>query len=511
MSSEVRANLALALILTAVRGGTSLAALHGVQGVDEAVQATSIQEALDLLGFDTAEQAIDGLLAQVAPRDALILERRLLRLNNLANQETLGREIGLTRQRVQQLEGPVKARWWAAVEADESLQLYSRAWRLALPPAIPLDELAAGYADHQEAVVVTLTRLTDRSVEGGWSVASSWLSKWETFSKQLATAADEQLYVERHELSAWAEGFDLAIGKLLRRAADFGAEEFLGGVLFRPTRRSRALTALRLSDQPLTVEEVAKLAGASDNYISNILAESDEVVRADKQRWWMRDRVADPYEGIVQEVRQRIDAGGGIASVELLLRDLPATFGVAESSVRSYVYGKLFTVDGDSVRKCSDYRFEPKDPRLLKNVRRTEHGWAERVLVKAEHLRGYSVALSPHVCFANGVRPSDSLRVPIQFTQDEASIIWNTSNTTGRVDVGRLRSTLLARGIAARTVIWIVATPRTVTVLETDGAADSVEATDQQTSLEDLTQLVGVEFDDLPANPLLARLRARRT
>jgi hypothetical protein len=329
-------------------------------------------------------------------------------------------------------------------------------------------------------------------------------------SKQLTSAADEQAHIRLDDLVAWAEDLRIARRHLLQRAEAFGAEEFLGGLLFKATRRTRAIAALRLSDRPLTAEEVAELAGASESYVGNILAEAEEVVRADKLRWWMREFVADPYEGIAQEIRQRIDEGGGVASVEQLLHELPSTFGVAESSVRSYIYGKLFSVEGDSVRACDEYRFQAKDPRLLKNVRRTAAGWAERIVVKDDHLRGYSLSLSPHVCFANGVRPSDSLRVSITDTNEEASIIWNLANTAGRVDVGRLRTTLLARGVEAETAVWITAGPSAVTVTLEAEAAEA-ETHKHVASLEDLKDLVGIDDEeDLPANPLLARLRARR-
>ena len=510
MSDGVRGHLALLLILASVRGSRTLADLSPVPNTAGGIEGSSIEAALDLLGFDTADQAIEGLLAQVPAREALILDRRVLRLTNLAKQEELAREIGLTRQRVHQMEGPVRDRWWASAAEDESLQLYVQAWLSALPDAIPTDELVARHGDRAEAVVVTLSALSHRAVTGPWSVAERAAMAWEAFSKQLANAADEQAYIEMEELLGWTEGLSISPEHVLRRAADFSGERFQEGLLFRPTRRTRALTALRLSDRPLTVDEIADLAGASEGYVGNILAEADEVVRADKQRFWMRDRVADPYEGIVQEIRQRIEASGGVASVDQILRELPATFGVAECSVRSYVYGKLFTVDGDAVREGTAYRFEPKDPRLLKNVRRTEDGWAERVTVKDEHLRGYSLALSPHVCFANGVRPSDSLRVPIEGSDEMASVIWNTANITGRVDVGRLRSTLTARGIQAEATIWIAASPRGVSVTQ-DAAADSA-STNTTTRLEDLKELVGIDpADELPANPLLARLRARRT
>ena len=81
-------------------------------------------------------------------------------------------------------------------------------------------------------------------------------------------------------------------------------------------------------------------------------------------------------------------------------------------------------------------------------------------------VKGYSFQLSSHVAWANGVRPADSLLVPVNGSLSHAaSVIWRTTSVAGNVEVGRLREWLAERRIGPGAELLVCPAPDTVTIL----------------------------------------------
>ena len=68
-----------------------------------------------------------------------------------------------------------------------------------------------------------------------------------------------------------------------------------------------------------------------------------------------------------------------------------------------------------------------------------------RSLVTSDHA-GYSILLDRRVCYPNGIRPSDQLKVEVVgFPGAVASVIWRTTSVNKRAEVGRLSTSSTKR------------------------------------------------------------------
>ena len=82
------------------------------------------------------------------------------------------------------------------------------------------------------------------------------------------------------------------------------------------------------------------------------------------------------------------------------------------------------------------------------------------------HFAGYSLKVSFDLVFHNGVRPDDSLVVPVVgSTPAEASVIWRTHDPTRAADVGRVSEILTKLGFKAGDEIVVVASKDYVRLL----------------------------------------------
>lgn len=505
--------------------GRVLASAH-VQGLElvselgghwpDPAAAPSVAQALTHLGLRRFGEAISWVLGSLSDREARLVSERVLPLRPRAGAE-VGYELGVSRQRVSQLEAKAAAKWWPRVEDEATLRLYGEAADALLPPVVrhatvaAMAERLAGGEAGGDAAAGVLLRFSQRVIEGEWVLHPEMLERWQDLPGRLREGLTAgHLDLGQAELAELTDGLFATAEDRDHRLAELGAEHFMGRVLPAPNNRTRALVALRLSAKPMTAQELAELAGASPNYVTNVLAEAPDVVRADKERWDYADRVEWPYEGIVEAILDRIEEAGGAVPLATLMRELPPRFKVAETSVRAYATGHLFETDAAGfVRRAAQYRFVAKSPTPGPTVREFDQGWGEQVVVKSEHLRGYSMSLSPHVAYANGLRPGNSLRLPLRDSTTEVSVIWRLTGVADRLEIGRARSYLEAHDLTAGTAIWLIPTCEAVVLLRADETSDLV----QQAALSAGDQLVpDAEPDDADEeNALLVRLRRRRS
>ena len=210
--------------------------------------------------------------------------------------------------------------------------------------------------------------------------------------------------------------------------------------------RGRVIAALWIIGAPATKAEIGEMAGATPSRVSSYLSSVPGVCRADKERWAFEEWVDDPYDGIVGEILQRIEEDGGSTTVARLMSELPATFGVSELSVRSYLATPRFVVRNGTVRLATEaevattYFGSVED--VSSAVRLDDGTWAVRIRVEERFLNGYSAGFPAPVGQAVGMQPGESLVVPVADTPHSVSLIWRIENTSRLVDLGRLAPVL---------------------------------------------------------------------
>ena len=228
--------------------------------------------------------------------------------------------------------------------------------------------------------------------------------------------------------------------------------------------QAKAERVLALVGRPMTPSELVEAIGyGSEGTLKN---KPRSLVRVDKQfHLALPEWGYEEYEGITTEIKQRIERGGGVASRAAMIEEFTFNFRVSVSSVLTYLNLPIFNVDGDAVRLAAVLSFTPQPPSTVPGAVRTQQGWGGRLIVTEDTTKGYSFKVSPHIAWANGIRPEDSLRVPVNGSPAHAaSVIWRTTNPSGDVEVGRLREWLAERGAGPGAEIVVCPTRGGVTI-----------------------------------------------
>ena len=221
----------------------------------------------------------------------------------------------------------------------------------------------------------------------------------------------------------------------------------------------KAERVLRLVGQPIGISDLMRHLGqGSERSLRNRISESDILIRIDADftvalaEWGLEE-----YEGIATEIIQRIERGGGVASRSAIIEEFTTDFGVKEQSVITYLSTEMFAVTGDEVRFADPAQMRPGDPREVEGALLSDEGWGQIVEVTSDHLQGYSILLDRRVCYPNGIRPNDQLKVEVVgFPGAVASVIWRTTAVGKRVEVGRLSTLLNEASVSVGSRIHLV-------------------------------------------------------
>lgn len=265
-----------------------------------------------------------------------------------------------------------------------------------------------------------------------------WLISLEMLERQLGEQCDAQVFaVLLVNSGRWR---DIGNGWLVRWDGPIQA---------------KAERVLRLACVPMTPHEIiAAIGHGSEGALKN--QRGDRLIRVDKHfRLALPEWGLEEYEGIVPEIKQRIERGGGVARRSEIVDEFTRSFGVSNSSVETYLNLAIFETRGDEVRLRDEVTFVPRSPASISGSVATGAGWGERHVVSESTYKGYSFALSPHICWANGLRPGDDLLVQVDGSSLRASVIWRTTNPNGTVDVGRVREWFEERRVPIGTEVLV--------------------------------------------------------
>ena len=329
------------------------------------------------------------------------------------------------------------------------------------------------------------TRLGDRGFEmlrwvAGYVYEDDWLlqgrSALADFTAELADIIGDE----------WLVDFEALLGLLsvhvhsqvvLGILVDTGQWREIGDewlVRWDGTIQHKAERVLRLTCRPMSPEELIEAVGhGSVRSLKNNYRPT--LVRIDKEfTLALREWGYEGYEGITSEIAQRIDRGGGVASVSAMLEEFVSAFGVKERSVRAYLEGGPYIISGDEVRLLPNRGYTPTSVSDRQHAVQIRGAWGQRFTVTDKNLRGYSFDLDRDIAAHNGLQPEASLVVPATHSGTvvgEASLIWRRTFLRGTVDVGRLSRVLKRLEIGEGDEIVIVATPESCAVLRDDEAA----------------------------------------
>ncbi len=364
--------------------------------------------------------------------------------------EEVGREFGVTRERIRQLQKRAESAIREALAHSDNRQL---AWclhdlKIRLGQAFPismLDEVipSDGSEDAELARSFALWLAGPFHSDDGWllredvSLATLWqhvhclIEDGGQIEKQAAVAAlVDNGIVER------------AAAELIRSPKDLIA---VGSTLFpwSGSVANKAEVVLQLLGRPATDEELVDhiAEGHSRRSLRNRLMEEERFMRTDRDLFAMRSWGLEEYSGISEEIAERIERAGGEALLEDVVRELLDTFDVAESSVRQYAAAHRFVQDNGFIRVRSDEEIAVPavDPTTVAGVYRPS---GDRLLVvfdvTTDILRGSGRSLSRPIAVALGATPGHEVGFVAE-GPDEVRVMWRLDSASGPT-IGSLAS-----------------------------------------------------------------------
>ena len=462
-------------------------------GLDSALRSVGLHEAM--LGIPSLPALIARRLRETLnaldERQHTVVRTRLAQAPP-ATLEKVGLQLGVTRERVRQIQVRLEPKIEAALGQD--LHVIASTLQERLDPLTPADELIRQIdqitPDASETVATlfrnALIRAMGLTLNGGLYTTDRAEQVIRDVRLQARELADDVGLVQERDLVASLPGDKWRrFWPWLRRRN--GLHSFYGSLALRDSAKARAKAALLSLGRPATRDEIGAVCGQEPNRVGANLSNIPSVVKADRDRWGLHDWIDDEYDGIVGEIVQRIEEDGGVTTTERLLREIPAKFNVSPQSVRAYMYTPRFEIRNGSISLANPASIRLRDLDDVIDGRDQDGAPYWTFVVDSRYFQGYSVVgLPPEFAKALGCEPDSGVDVEIQNLPDcrALSLNWRLASLTG-ASLGYLAKPLgllgLQPGDRARVTI---AASRAVTLGLEDGSSPTSDSLEADVTLE---------------------------
>lgn len=402
----------------------------------------------------SVRERVVALCEELDERDLHILRSRVLSIGRPPTLEDVGAGLGLTRERVRQLQQGLVTRLRARVDEADMGPLLRRARRLraeigvAVPMSSPQLASLETQAAPGDADLADLIRRLLLWVAGPYGEDAGWL---------IATGAPPDLDGLPGRLRAHASDGLIGWEAVREEAASAGLRpdvveawlDRIGGFRTEPdgllpwhgsvTDKCEVLL-LRLGE-PTTVEALVDLVdeGYSVRSVRNRLFEDPRFIRTSKTEIGLRAWGVDEYTSVVVEMAEEIERRGGKADLADLSITLADRYGVSRSSVQIYATtAPMFRTVGGIVRMLG-----PEEPVTVEGTVESTAGcylidgcWSLRVDVDADLLRGSGRSIPPAFSGHVGVLPGG--RKELTTAYGAVLVTWPLSSPMGP-SIGSLR------------------------------------------------------------------------
>lgn len=417
-----------------------LVRLASKMGIGDSLRSVALHEAM--LGTTSLPVIVSRRLGKTlnsfTERERAVVQTRLVQVPP-ATLEEVGVRIGVTRERTRQIQAKLKPKIEQALGAE--LSVIASTLREHLDPLVPADELERRIDQiipDPSGTVTTifrnaLTHAMGFTLNDGVYINEQAAQVIRSLRSHARELADDAGLVQELDLLG-----DLPDKKwhrfwpwLRRRSA---LHSFHGSLALRDSAKARTKAALLSIGRPATKEEIGALCGFDPKQVGSYLSNVPSVVRADPERFGLRDWVEDEYDGIVGEIIQRIEEDGGVTTTERLLREIPSKFNVSPVSVQLYMRTPRFEIRNGSISLAS-----PSSIRL-RNLDDVVHGHDEggapfwTFLVEDRYFQGYSVVgIPPEFAKALGCAPDSGVDIGLENLPNcrALSLNWRLSSVTG--------------------------------------------------------------------------------
>jgi hypothetical protein len=405
----------------------------------------------------SARDLADALLGRLGDRERVVAECRLFNVGKTPTLEVVGQQLGVTRERVRQLERKVEERLGNALASEPELALAGEELAQALGSAVPeadLDRLAPKSClgpesfDQESLTGQFLLWLAGPFVSRhGWLIRNDVLPELEESVEtayrealaNVASLASSELEIELVDLGVRS---DLAASCV----REWSARHMGAVAVSAPPLAVRLLSVLNRAGRPQSADALLAELGPSTNRrtLMNLVASDDRFVRVRRGEValseWGFARITTVAEALQDEIARR----GGEAPIEEVVTAVCAQHGHREKTVRmtlgrwEFIRGPRGTV---RVRTSSDHvRVEAPPVETTRRCYLSQHGWVLRIPITAEVLRGSSIVMPMGVAGNFGVGPGGELE--LSTLSGTIRVSWRGAQP----HIGSLRSEVLEMG-----------------------------------------------------------------
>ena len=397
------------------------------------------QELLRITLDDLALQLLEGLTGHLG----LIYQRRIVEGATLAS---IGSELGISRERVRQIQVKVETRVKEALKTSAFLPLHWRAadLHLSLGVAAPLDHshtrraldrsLRGTRSYSAEVLRPLLLRLA-----GPYKILDGWFVADEANLRRaiaIVAMADDNGILRADDayelLSGWGVRSEFH-GAWLNYFGKFRTEGdcllvWSGNVV------DKCVAILAMRNEPANVETLVSAVGEGHSIRStrNRLSEDKRLVRVSPNEWALQAWGMEEYTTIVGEIVQRIEGSGGQAEIDQIVQEIVSLFPVKESSVRLYTTAPMFVVESGRIRVRTlqePYTVRGTFETCAGAFQTSEDSVSLIVEINAELMRGSGQPIKGPVAAALGVSPGNARA--FSFGNHALQVSWPTSSANG--------------------------------------------------------------------------------
>jgi DNA-directed RNA polymerase specialized sigma24 family protein len=232
----------------------------------------------------------------------------------------------------------------------------------------------------------------------------------------------------------------------------------IGGrhVVWRGSMADKAVSVLSVTGEPMTMLALHERVGLECNprSLAGQVQGDRRIIRRGKEHYGLRSWGGEEYTGILEELEQAIERGGGRIDLEKTVEAFVATFGVSAQSVRSYAADRRFVRNGHgslSLRTEADPPPSPRGRPLVetRGVFLLDGVWHLRIEVDHDLLRGSGRLLATGAAVAAGLEPD--LTLGFDYGAGSVTFSWSGSQP----NIGSLRATALAQGCAEGDLLFL--------------------------------------------------------
>lgn len=440
-------------------------------------QISTREIAGDLIKRYAVPDLMSRALVPLDTRLREILAKRVFTTEHAITLEVLGKRMGITRERVRQLEKKAISHL-KRLENSEFCPVVRRAQIVRAKLGVGLPTGDVSIQNTLDWATVDISKNSNISPEFARALllwlAGPYKNKqgWLLAKKHLKRLTLEAILDRRNDRGMVTDevieeiltqfGFIRSVHQdWLNLLRDFLSVDG-GYIYFKGSIPEKVKTLLRFYGRPIAIGEIMDILGSdSIRSVKQRLIDDSGLWRINKQSEFVIAGTPDydEYTGITDEIVQEIEACGGEAAFDHLIEKLGRVYGVKESSVAVYINTQMFTKDENGIVRIRDsdtaISVTTDIAKTAACYRGIDGSWLWRVLIDKDIVRG-SGRLVPNA-FAQEVGCSIGDKIEISTTEGFLTFSWQLASPSG-ASIGSLRPALVSCGAELGDYLFIRAT-----------------------------------------------------